>query len=153
MAEANWYELRAEPRDRDYESLLRAALKMRCARLVLVYQRRPRRDSVAAQLHAAIQEWMVADELTHDLPMRRAGRAERLREYQWTAETCDAVIRAAAGLYEWDGGGLPEDLSLKRADGRYWLMTQGHEREGIVKLTTAERAELERLWPTAGQFL
>ena len=84
---------------------------------------------------------VIADRLSADLV-----REERVAEWPGTrlhgsratlrifrlSSNAVAVLSEAEGLYDWRAPGRPEDLAMYSNDGRAWLGSIAHERDGFL---------------------
>jgi len=134
-----------EPRGRIYRGLLDFALgKCETALLVLGPFLTARGQTVLAQLEPFLKQKAESSEWPGTQLL--GGTAWVLR-YHFTSECAEILKRAVSGLYRWLQPDFPEDLCLLRTDGRPWLVSIAHERDGYLDLTSEEKTHLFEAFP------
>ena len=137
-----------EPRGRLYRGLLDFALEVCKSALLVVGKRMPlgvRGQAILSQLEpflkhkTELSEWPGTQLLF--------GGTAWVFQYDFTPECAEILKWATSGLYRWLQPRLPEDLCLLRADGRPWLVSITHERDGYLDLTPDEKVHLFEALP------
>jgi hypothetical protein len=142
-----------EPTGKSYRDLLSFALA-HCGSFLLVVrhdlQLSLRGRSVLAELRPSLRREHDSREWPGTVLLRELGTVS---EFDFNANTARVLERAAGSLYSWRQPHLPEDLCMLRSNGKPWLVTIAHERDGYLELTASEVHALLGAVPTLAKCL
>jgi hypothetical protein len=134
----------SEPVGDDYHALLDIA-RAHCFSFMLVWRDQLTFSAKARELEARLEGWKCYERRTDRWPGTRILESLAwVRWYAFTDESLD-LLKQANQLYGWMSPDYPEDLAFYLADGRGWLGTISHEREGWVDLTALDRTLVQSL--------
>jgi len=130
-----------------YAALLDAALTD-CRFVVLTmppryWVRRPTRK-ILKQLKPYLLEDVWTDNAASAVQM-----GERIHQYRYSfnARSAQILKDVSDSLFAWQQPHRPENLSLRRADFSYWLVTVGRQQSGWFTLTELEWQHLREVVP------
>jgi len=145
MSGEAYFSFLCEPRGARYRMVLQAGLQ-RCSQF-LVVERPDFGIPLAAEGQAVLgrlKAYLIKEDDCSEWPGTRLlyDRVARVRLYHLNPDSAAVLEREVDRLYAWQQPTRPEDLCLLRPDGRAWLVTSSHEREGYVAATPEERSQL-----------
>ena len=130
-----------EPAGQVYERLLDYALRAR-SQFSLVWREQLTFEKSAHAIAHRLGPDLVSEAKTDTWPgTQLLGHLATVRTYRLSANAL-AVLREAAGLYDWRAPSRPEDLAFYTSDGRPWLGSIAHERAAFVYSTAIDVGEL-----------
>jgi hypothetical protein len=129
----NSHNFLSEPADDVYRTLL-AFAEAHSERFSLTWQRQLAFDAAAASIEVALKPFLIEEVETLTWPgTELLGPTAVVRTYRVVSRSME-VLAGAGRLYAWQAPQRPEDLAFYAADGRCWLGSTAHERDGFVVL-------------------
>lgn len=131
-----------EPAGEVYQRLLDYALRAR-SQFSLVWRDQLEFEQSAHAIARRLTPDLVSQVRTDTWPgTQLLGHVATVRTYRLSGNAL-AVLREAAGLYDWHAPSRPEDLAFYTSDGRSWLGSIAHERDAFVVPSAIDVGELK----------
>ena len=131
-----------EPAGEVYQRLLDYALRTG-SEFSLVWRDQLEFEDSARAIARRLRPDLVSEARTDMWPgTQLLGHLATVRMYRLSADAL-AVLREAAGLYDWHAPSRPEDLAFYTSDGHPWLGSIAHERDAFVDLSAIDVGELK----------
>jgi hypothetical protein len=130
-----------EPVDDAYQALLGFASRTGSC-FSLVWREQAKFGASAHEIARLLESDLFAEARTDEWPgTRLIGHMATVRTYGLSANAL-TVLKGARGLYDWHEPSRPEDLAFYTSDGRVWLGSIAHERNGFVCAAAIDVPEL-----------
>lgn len=142
----NSHNFLSEPVDDVYRTLL-AFAETHSERFSLTWQRQLAFDAAAASIEVELKPFLIEEVETSAWPgTELLGPTAVVRTYRVLPKSIEVLV-GAGGLYAWQSPQRPEDLAFYTADGRCWLGSTAHERDGFVILDSSGLTDLRAAVP------